>query len=57
MEYLPEGFKMRRLRAEYKTAAHLGNRMLPLVSRSEHCVTVVLADEEKSPYAVLEFCD
>jgi acyl-ACP thioesterase len=57
MEYLPEGFKVRRLRAEYKTAAHLGNRMLPLVSRSEHCVTVVLADEEKSPYAVLEFCD
>jgi acyl-ACP thioesterase len=57
MEYLPEGFKVRRLRAEYKTAAHLGNRMLPLVSRSEHCVTVVLADGEKSPYAVLEFCD
>jgi acyl-ACP thioesterase len=57
MEYLPENFPVRRLRAEYKTAAHLGDRMLPLVSRTEHCVTVVLADEEKKPYAVLEFCD
>lgn len=56
MEYLPSDFQVRRLRAEYKTAAHKGDRILPLISRSEGCVTVALCDGEKRPYAVVEFC-
>lgn len=55
-EYLPEDFPIRRLRAEYKNAAHLGDRILPLLSRQDGQVTVVLADENRSPYAIVEFC-
>lgn len=56
-EYLPEDFSVRRLRAEYKSAAHLGDTFLPLVSRSDHLITVVLAAPDRTPYAVIEFSD
>lgn len=56
-EYLPEGFSVRQLRAEYKTAAHPGDVFLPLVSRKEHIITVVLAAPDNSPHAVIEFSD
>lgn len=56
-EYLPEGFPMYRLRAEYKNAAHPGDIFLPLVSRTSHTVTVVLAASDRSPYAIIEFSD
>jgi acyl-ACP thioesterase len=57
MEYLPEDFAVRRLRAEYKTAAHWGDKLLPLVKREAGRVIVVLANEEQSPFAVMEFCE
>lgn len=56
-EYLPEDFTVRRLRAEYKAAAHPGDTFLPLVSRTEHLVTVVLAASDRSPHAIIEFSD
>lgn len=57
MEYLPRDFQVRRLRAEYKNAAHRGDTVLPLVSQQEGNVTVALCDGEKKPYAVIEFCN
>ncbi|MDD6305627.1 MAG: thioesterase [Clostridiales bacterium] len=56
-EYLPEGFKVRRLRAEYKKAAVLGDVLYPIVVTEEHQVTVTLADENEVPYAVIQFLE
>lgn len=54
-EFLPQDFQVRELRVEYKKAAMLGDMMYPLVEEREEKITVVLADEQKSPYAVIEF--
>lgn len=54
-EYLPVGFEVTALRVEYKKAAVLGDILYPAVTAGEHCVTVVLADENEKPYAVVQF--
>lgn len=54
-EYLPEDFTVRRLRAEYKTAAHMGDVFVPRVHREENCVTVVLGSAEGATCAVVEY--
>lgn len=54
-EFLPKNFRIRELRVEYRKAAMLGDVLYPLVERQEEKVTVALADEEKNPYAVIEF--
>lgn len=56
-EYLPEGFKVRRLRAEYKKAAVLGDILYPAVVTEEHQVTVTLSNEEGVAYAVIQFLE
>lgn len=56
-EYLPDDFQIRRLRAEYKTAAHLGDVFQPQVSRQDGLVTVVLASPEGTVNAVIEFAE
>lgn len=54
-EFLPEGFLVCGLRAEYKKAAVLGDVLYPFVSYNENNVTVTLADENQKPYAVIRF--
>lgn len=54
-EYLPEGFLVQRLRAEYKKAAVLGDVLYPAVAAEEKCVTVALSDDGGNPYAVIQF--
>lgn len=54
-EYLPEGFQVRRLRAEYKTAAHMGDVFCPKVHNENGVVTVVLNSAEGAVCAVIEF--
>lgn len=54
-EYLPEDFKVERIRAEYRKAAVLGDVLYPIVYIQEDYITVVLADEEQKPYAVIQF--
>ena len=54
-EYLPEGFEIGGLRAEYKKAAVSGDTICPEVITEEKCVTVTLANEEGVPYAVVQF--
>lgn len=53
--YLPENFKVGRLRAEYKKAAVLGDVLYPTVTEEEEQVTVILAEEGGTPYAVVQF--
>lgn len=54
-EYLPEDFPVHRLRVEYKKAAVFGDVLYPSVLTEENCVTVVLAEETGTPYAVVQF--
>lgn len=54
-EYLPEGFAVRQMRAEYKRQGRLGDLFYPRVCREEERVTVFLGDEAQEPYAVVEF--
>lgn len=54
-EFLPSDFRVRELRVEYKKAAVLSDTLYPLVEESSEKVTVVLADRDKSPHAIVEF--
>lgn len=53
--YLPEDFKVRQLRAEYKNQAHLGDILYPCCYIGEDTYTVVLYDEYRQPYVVVEY--
>lgn len=56
MEYLPDGYAIRQMRAEYKKQAHLGDRLIPVVYEDgTHTVSVVLNSEDGMPYCVAEF--
>ena len=53
--YLPEGFAIRELRAEYKMQARLHDEIFPMVCRGEDSVVVELCNREGKPYAVVMF--
>ena len=53
--YLPEHFKVERVRAEYRNAAVLGDVLCPVVYTEENRITVSLNDEHDKPYAVIQF--
>lgn len=56
MEYLPEGFAIRQLRAEYKKQALLGDMIYPVMYRNaQGILTVSLENEEGQPYCIAEF--
>lgn len=54
-DYLPEDFGIRQMRAEYKMQARLGDLIFPEVSAENGKVTIALNNEEKQPYAVVEY--
>ena len=54
-KYLPAGFKVGQMRAEYKNQATLNKTIVPLIGEEEGKITVALCDEEQVPYAVVEF--
>jgi len=55
-EYLPDDVMIREIRAEYRTAAKLGNIIVPRVSLTKRGCVVALGDEEgNSKYAAVEF--
>ena len=54
-DYLPEGFSIHQMRAEYKKQAVLNDVFYPLVGRGNGKVTVVLGNEQGAAYAVVEF--
>lgn len=53
--YLPEGFEIGGMRAEYKKSALLHDVMAPLVYEQDGLIRISLADEAGQPYAVVEF--
>lgn len=55
MDYLPEGFPIRQVRAEYKKQAFLDDVLVPCVSSVEDRVFVVLQDEVGAVYMSAEF--
>lgn len=55
MDYLPAGFQIGQLRAEYKKQAVLGTEMYPLVFESESKTGVSLRDAEGAVYCNVEF--
>lgn len=55
MEYLPPGFSVGQLRAEYKRQAHLGDEMVPVLYEQDKKVITALNGADGLPYAVVEF--
>ena len=53
--YLPENFNIHKMRAEYRKAAVLGDKVFPFVYADDKMYLVSLADEEQKPYAIVEF--
>lgn len=54
-DYLPDGFLVRQMRAEYRKQAVLNDIFYPSVNRAEGKITVVLSTETGQPYAAVEF--
>lgn len=54
-EFLPEEYKVRSLRVEYRKQAVLGDSILPMIVTDEDRHIVVLCDLDHSPYAIIEF--
>lgn len=54
-EFLPSGYQITQMRAEYRMSAVLGDIIVPMVYSEANSYTVVLANEEEKPYALIEF--
>ena len=54
-EYLPETFRIRQLRVEYRMQGKLGDEVVPYVSAGDGQIVVSLCNPEGNPYAVVEF--
>ncbi len=57
MNYLPEGFVVRQLRAEYKKQAFLDDILYPYVAKTSERYVITLADEAGKPYVITEFTE
>lgn len=55
VELLPCDFKVDRLRVEYKMPAKYGAILYPLFIKAEKMYFISLVDENKQPYAIMEF--
>lgn len=55
MEYLPEDFVIRRMRAEYKMQAFLNEELHPYVVPTEDGYVIALEDVQGKPYSIVEF--
>ena len=55
MEYLPENFAIRQMRAEYKMQAFLNDELHPYVAETDGSCVVVLSDAKGKPYVIVEF--
>lgn len=54
-EYLPIDFPLKQLRAEYRNSAHIGDTIVPKINSTDKTYTIVLANTENTPYAIIEF--
>ncbi|MCI9141384.1 MAG: acyl-[acyl-carrier-protein] thioesterase [Lachnospiraceae bacterium] len=55
MDFLPENFAVRQIRAEYKKQAFLDNLLFPFVAEEESRFVVALRDDGGKPYVIVEF--
>lgn len=55
MDFLPEGFCIEQVRAEYKKQAFLHDVLVPYMADAGDRFAVTLADESGAPYIVAEF--
>lgn len=55
IRYLPPNFTIKKMCAQYKMSAKLGDTIIPHVAAKESCVTVVLTNTTNSPYAIVTF--
>lgn len=55
MDFLPEGFRIGQVRAEYKKQAFLHDVLVPYVADAGDRIVVTLADESGAPYIAAEF--
>lgn len=55
MEYLPEGFEVRQMRAEYRKSALLHEVIMPEVFIQDQTVCVSLNNKEGQPFTIIEF--
>lgn len=55
MEYLPENFVIRQMRAEYKMQAFLNDELYPYVAKLDEGYVIVLRDQNNKPYVNVEF--
>lgn len=55
MEYLPENFAIRQMRAEYKMQAFLNDELYPYVAQTPEGYVIALTDANQKSYAVVEF--
>ena len=55
MDFLPDGFEIRQLRAEYKKQAFLNDVLVPYVSSGQDQVVISLTDKDGTPYGAAEF--
>ena len=53
--YLPQGFEIAQMRAEYKKSAVLGDKICPKVFAEDSKVVVSLEDEAGNPFTVVEY--
>lgn len=54
-EYLPSGFVIKEMRAEYRKSAVLGDIIVPKVHITDTVCTVILAGTDDKPYCIIEF--
>lgn len=55
MEFLPDNFDIREMRAEYKQQAFLDDELCPYVVQNERQYVISLQDKCGKPYAIVEF--
>lgn len=57
MEYIPKGFQIRQMRAEYKKQAVLHDKIVPFIRMDDKqpLCTVSLNGEDGKPYSIVEF--
>ena len=55
MEYLPENFVIRQMRAEYKMQAFLNDELHPYIAQVAEGYVIAFKDQKGKPYVIVEF--
>jgi len=54
-EFLPTGYRIKQMRAEYRMSAVLGDIIIPMICSENNTYTVVLASMDGKPFTIIEF--